>query len=105
MARKTVLREAEIVAGEPLVDVFAVTQLRDRVIFGGILVVLSLGFAMFDFENFIDQWLVFAAAFGVASLFMRSRFITITPTRALLMESGRVCPCRHGSFEPSQAVR
>lgn len=93
------LREAELVAREPIVDVFPMTQSRNRVIVGGTFSVLILGFGMFNYDDFIDQMLVGALVFGVVSLFLRSTFITITSTRALLMESGRVLPF------PSRIVR
>ena len=92
MAGKIVTREAEMVAGEPIVGVFGMLQFRNRVILMVLPIVLLLAFRVFDYEDFINQLLISALAGLVVSLFMRSRFITITATRALMMESGRVLP-------------
>ena len=91
MARKTLLREAEIVAREPIVDIFPIVQLRNRIIYWCTLPVTLIGLRFFDFD-WIDEVLIMGASGVAVTCFLRTTCITLTPTRALLMESGRVLP-------------
>jgi hypothetical protein len=84
-------REAELTAGEPIVDIFQIEQLRNRIIRWCTPFVTFMGLKFFDFV-WIDQLLIAGGALVAVMCFLGTTCIALTPTRALLMESGRVLP-------------
>ena len=94
MVRRIVIRKAELLAGEPVIEVFRINQsnLRAALRFGTVFAVL-MALRFLPDSPLVVQWAAaLAVSYLVFVLLDPGAYIAFTPTGAVLMASGRFLP-------------